>query len=184
MIRRLRHTTAIAPVAILLGAILVTAACGGSGDNNSTPSTASRTPAARTASAASTPTAARSPSASATGSTGGGPGAAVAATVKSYSITLDKSTVAAGSVQFNITNQANISHEFIIFKTDLAADNLPVSGGTVDASSSQLTKVDEEEPFPKGEKTLTVNLQPGHYVLICNLPGHYQNGMHASLTVQ
>ena len=32
-------------------------------------------------------------------------------------------------------------------------------------------------------QTLTLDLAPGHYVFVCNLPGHYQQGMHASLTV-
>jgi uncharacterized cupredoxin-like copper-binding protein len=27
-----------------------------------------------------------------------------------------------------------------------------------------------------------VNLDAGSYVFICNLPGHYQQGMHASFT--
>jgi uncharacterized cupredoxin-like copper-binding protein len=28
------------------------------------------------------------------------------------------------------------------------------------------------------------SLAPGHYVLICNIAGHYQLGMHTSLTVK
>ncbi|MEA2312683.1 MAG: hypothetical protein QOE28_2651, partial [Solirubrobacteraceae bacterium] len=33
-------------------------------------------------------------------------------------------------------------------------------------------------------KALTLNLKPGHYALICNLPGHYTAGMYADLTVK
>jgi uncharacterized cupredoxin-like copper-binding protein len=31
---------------------------------------------------------------------------------------------------------------------------------------------------------LTLRLPPGHYVLWCNLEGHYLGGMHASLDVR
>ena len=37
---------------------------------------------------------------------------------------------------------------------------------------------------PGSIQDLTVDLTPGTYVLLCNLPGHYQQGMYASLTVQ
>ena len=32
---------------------------------------------------------------------------------------------------------------------------------------------------PGQAKTLTLPLKPGHYALICNLPGHYKAGQHA-----
>ncbi len=32
-------------------------------------------------------------------------------------------------------------------------------------------------------KTITIDLKPGHYVFMCNLPGHYALGMHADFTV-
>jgi uncharacterized cupredoxin-like copper-binding protein len=31
---------------------------------------------------------------------------------------------------------------------------------------------------------LAANLEAGHYVLVCNLPGHYQGGMRVDLTVK
>ena len=33
------------------------------------------------------------------------------------------------------------------------------------------------------KKNLTLNLPPGHYVLYCNLEGHYLGSMHATLDV-
>jgi uncharacterized cupredoxin-like copper-binding protein len=33
-------------------------------------------------------------------------------------------------------------------------------------------------------KSHTFNLKPGHYVFVCNIPGHYANGMRGELTVQ
>ena len=32
-------------------------------------------------------------------------------------------------------------------------------------------------------KTLTIDLAPGHYAFVCNLPGHYGQGMHTDFTV-
>ena len=36
----------------------------------------------------------------------------------------------------------------------------------------------------RAEPVRLVTLAPGHYVVICNLPGHYASGMHADLTVR
>jgi uncharacterized cupredoxin-like copper-binding protein len=30
---------------------------------------------------------------------------------------------------------------------------------------------------------LTADLSPGHYALVCNLPGHYKAGMHVDFWV-
>jgi uncharacterized cupredoxin-like copper-binding protein len=33
-------------------------------------------------------------------------------------------------------------------------------------------------------KTLALRLRPGHYALVCNLPGHYLAGQRADFTVR
>jgi uncharacterized cupredoxin-like copper-binding protein len=33
-------------------------------------------------------------------------------------------------------------------------------------------------------KALSLTLKPGHYAIICNLPGHYAGGMYTDLTVK
>jgi uncharacterized cupredoxin-like copper-binding protein len=44
--------------------------------------------------------------------------------------------------------------------------------------------IDEvEETAPGGSASLTVDLASGHYVLFCNVPGHYSQGMHTDFTV-
>lgn len=44
--------------------------------------------------------------------------------------------------------------------------------------------VDEVEDIEAGATTsLAVDLEPGAYVIICNVPGHYDSGMHVALTV-
>ena len=53
---------------------------------------------------------------------------------------------------------------------------------TLDESKTKSAgEVSELDPGKSG--TLTVNLQPGTYLLVCNQPGHYAAGMWAMFTV-
>jgi uncharacterized cupredoxin-like copper-binding protein len=104
--------------------------------------------------------------------------------LREYSITLDKGSVPGGEVTFYITNEGTIPHELVIIKTDLAEDALPQAGGVVDEDAGGIDVIDEEEEFDPGrEEVLQSDLKPGRYVLICNISGHYQLGMHTTLTV-
>ena len=120
----------------------------------------------------------------AAGSCGGDDGG-IGATEADYSITLDESSAPAGEVTFDVTNEAEQPHEFVVFKTDLAEDQLPTDDeGNVDEEGDGVELVDElEDIAPGDEPTLTVDLDAANYVIICNLPGHYKQGMHASFTV-
>ena len=104
---------------------------------------------------------------------------------KDFSIALDTSTASAGALSFAVHNEGPAVHEFVVFKTDLAEDALPTSDdGTVDEEGEGVQHVDEIEDIAAGSTTsLDVNLDAGKYVLICNLPEHYAQGMHASLTI-
>jgi hypothetical protein len=119
----------------------------------------------------------------AAGSCGGSGG--IGATEVDYSITLDESTAPSGDVTFDISNDAEQTHEFVVFKTDLAADQLPLNeDGDVDEEGEGVTHIDEVEDIEAGAtESLTVELDAGNYVVLCNLPGHYKQGMHASFTV-
>ena len=127
-----------------------------------------------------------STSASAGGTTAspGGSGATVNATEKDFAIALDQSSAPSGGVTFSVTNQGPSKHEFVVFKTDLPADKLPVKNGQVNEDSKQLDHIDEQEDIATGSTSdLSVTLDPGSYVVICNIPGHYLQGMYAGLTV-
>jgi ABC-type Zn2+ transport system substrate-binding protein/surface adhesin len=53
-----------------------------------------------------------------------------------------------------------------------------VVGGQVDENGASVQVVDEIPSFAPGtQQTASVNLASGAYVLICNVPGHYQLGM-------
>ena len=113
----------------------------------------------------------------------GAPGdGTIVTTEKDFGIGLEETSTPAGSTTFDITNDGPSTHEFVVLKTDLAEDALPVDGSTVDEANLDL--VDEAEDIAPGVGTsLTVDLEPGSYVVICNVEGHYAAGMHAALTV-
>jgi uncharacterized cupredoxin-like copper-binding protein len=112
------------------------------------------------------------------------PPAVVDVQLKTYSVTPNPATAKAGEVTFNVTNAAtDQQHEFVVVKSDLAADQLPV-GSDSTVSADAVTVVDKVTGLDAGKTgTLTVNLAAGQYVLICNRPGHYQAGMHTGFTV-
>lgn len=102
----------------------------------------------------------------------------------STGIHLDTGEVKAGTVTFEVTGSLdnNTTHELVVLKTDLSDDRLPVQKEQV--TESRFKKMGEVEDIEPGKsKRLTLKLTPGRYVLICNRPGHYSMGMHASLVV-
>ncbi|MEO9255152.1 MAG: sulfocyanin-like copper-binding protein [Tepidiformaceae bacterium] len=111
----------------------------------------------------------------------------IKATEKDFSITLGTQATSGHKVEFKIHNDGPTTHEFVVFKTDLAEDKMPLnSDGTgVQEDAPSVTHIDEKEDIQAGDdESLDIDdLAPGHYVIICNIPGHYQLGMHAALTV-
>jgi uncharacterized cupredoxin-like copper-binding protein len=95
---------------------------------------------------------------------------------------------AAGKVTFAVTNQGTHTHEFVVLQTDTLAANFPIVSfeGEKDRIDEDTagTNVGETGDMKVGEsKSLVIDLQPGHYAVVCNLPGHYRMGMHQDLTV-
>ncbi len=117
----------------------------------------------------------------------------IAATVKEWQITLSSTTHAAGAITFNITNAGDKEHEFVVRRTDLQSTSLPLNAdGEVSEDAPELTEVGDPSEVAEiaagsSDRTLTVNLTPGHYVIFCNLHVgdllHYQKGMHVDLTI-
>lgn len=106
----------------------------------------------------------------------------VAVTLKDFSLTAEPATFASGDVTFAIANQGATVHEFVIIRSDDGPGQLPVENGLI--PEDQVDIVDEAEDIAPGTNaTLSVNLEPGSYVLVCNLPSHYEEGMHAAFTV-
>ncbi|GBD21628.1 hypothetical protein HRbin28_02079 [bacterium HR28] len=98
-----------------------------------------------------------------------------------YSIKPDKSEVPAGKVRFVAKNVGQLEHELIVLKTELAADQLPYNEKEQKAEEEQagqvLGEIEPDELPPGKSAEMTLDLAAGHYVLLCNLPEHYKNGM-------
>ena len=100
-----------------------------------------------------------------------------------WRVTPDKSSAAAGQIAFKTSNKGAVPHELKIVQTDLPADKLPTADGKAD--ESKLRVVGTTEEFQAGKSVeKTWQLAAGKYVLICNVPAHYQTGMRADFTVQ
>jgi len=112
-------------------------------------------------------------------------GSTVNATEKDFAIGVDPGTAPAGTIDFEITNGGPSVHEFVVFQTDLPPDQLPLNeDGTVDEEGEGVTHIDEVEDIAvDATESLSVELDAGSYVLICNLPGHYAQGMNVAFTV-
>lgn len=115
---------------------------------------------------------------------GGAGGAAVEVALAEWSVKPSTTTAAPGAVTFKVSNKGKTVHELIVVKTDLKADALPVADGKV--AEDGLTVVDEVEDVAAGataDLALT-GLAAGHYVIFCNIVGHYSQGMHADFDVK
>ena len=90
----------------------------------------------------------------------------------------------AGEVTFEMVNEGAVVHDLWVVRTDAAYDQLPVEGG-VAATGGAHEVIDKVLETDAGsEVSLTVNLEPGNYALICNIPAHYQLGMRAPFTIE
>jgi hypothetical protein len=123
-----------------------------------------------------------------TGGTAGsspGEGSGITATLADTSIVLADGLAPAGPVSFDIANDGSTVHEFEVLRTEISADALPVQSGVVQTSAEGIEIVDEVEEIAPGTTTaLSVDLAPGAYVVICNVPSHYDAGMSAPFSVE
>ena len=99
-------------------------------------------------------------------------------------IVLDQETIKSGRVIFQAENQSkNLVHEVIIGRDD-GAKQLPMDATHDRVIESRVQRLGEIADLAPGKTgKLTLNLKPGNYVLFCNQPGHYQDGMVTRLTV-
>jgi uncharacterized cupredoxin-like copper-binding protein len=111
---------------------------------------------------------------------------AMTVTVKmdEYKFMPDKLTVKSGSNAIEAENVGDMPHELVIAKSDLDPAKLPTtSDGSVDEEALDVIgETGDVEPGQTG--VVNADLEPGSYVMICNLPGHYAGGMYGSLTVK
>jgi uncharacterized cupredoxin-like copper-binding protein len=114
-------------------------------------------------------------------------------TLQEFSVIPAQDSALAGSITFNVENTGpDDVHEFVVLRTDLAPDALPTDeNGAVTEEGEGIEVIDEIEDIPVGDTpSLTVDLDAGNYVLICNIwdeeeqEAHYTQGMRTAFTVE
>jgi uncharacterized cupredoxin-like copper-binding protein len=105
--------------------------------------------------------------------------------VHEWAVNLSAGKAKAGEVTFAIANFGSIPHEFIVVKTDFKLGEIPLGDNNrLDEEGQGVEAIDEIAEFEVDTThILKVNLEPGSYQLLCNIAGHYKNGMYASLVV-
>jgi hypothetical protein len=118
----------------------------------------------------------------------------VDAFLQEYSIDLSRDSAPFGAVTFFVTNEGFDMHEFLVVRTDFFADELPIEDdGSYMEDGPGTEVVDLVEDIMPGETVeFTLDLDPGHYVVLCNMVeieddgdlfAHYDLGMFADFDV-
>ncbi len=166
----------LATAAVLLS-LTILAACGNQASGNQPVSTSpSETTSSSPPASSSSPTAKASAKAT-----------KVDVSETEMAIKLTPATVPAGPVDFVIHNKGAVPHEFVVFKTNLALNQLPMKDSKLDEDSKSLQNVADSgaQKLNSGEsKTLQANLTTGNYAVICNVGNHFRRGMKTTLTVK
>jgi uncharacterized cupredoxin-like copper-binding protein len=145
---------------------LLIAGCGGSGSSSST--TESENEATTT-------------------DTGGGGGQHLEIKMGDYFFAPSSVSAKAGKATIEAPNEGTVEHELVVFKTDMNPAKLPTeaNGGVDEEKLDEIAEEAGEVPDVEAgvTKSGNFNLKPGNYVIFCNLPGHYAQGMYGTLTV-
>jgi uncharacterized cupredoxin-like copper-binding protein len=129
------------------------------------------------------------------GRDGAGKPSQVEVSLVEFSITATPDTVKAGKVLFKVRNDGQAPvHELVVVRTDLTIAKLPRKpDGSFDEHGAGVIVSGEIEEVPRGEaRTLMLDLESGHHVLLCNIVrivngqvhSHFAAGMHTDFNVR
>ena len=98
---------------------------------------------------------------------------------------LSQSSVPAGKVKFDVTNAASSTgHEMVVVRLASKDEKLPFDARKDRVEENKVKSLGEVSGLKAGQHgTVTLDMTPGDYELICNHKGHYAAGMRATLTV-
>lgn len=135
----------------------------------------------------------------------GQPRAVVEVSFDEWRIEAGEAPVRAGRVTFQERNAGAVAHDLMVVRTDRPPDALPRglqgvapelagdivfgkthSGHRHDASASAAAGHAHAGKHldAGGRRRRTVRLDPGRYVVLCPIPGHYERGQAAVITVR
>lgn len=106
--------------------------------------------------------------------------------LREWAVTKSLLEAPAGNLRFRVRNNGSIEHELVIVKTELPVSSLPIdeAQSIVDLGATGEV-VGEVKSIPAGdEKSQSFSLTAGKYALICNISGHYQQGMYTEFMIQ
>jgi len=155
------------PVGMMVSAAIagvLLAGCGGGDDTTSTTPAAAETEAA-----------------------GGAGGKTLEIKMGEFYFEPSSATAKAGQTTIEAPNEGSVEHELVLFKTNADPASLPTeANGEVDEEKldKEAEEAGEIADVEAGDtKSEEFDLSPGKYVMFCNLPGHYAQGMYGTVTV-
>jgi uncharacterized cupredoxin-like copper-binding protein len=98
-------------------------------------------------------------------------------------IQVEQGSAKAGKVSFEVKNDSlTESHEMVVIAKP--ASDIPYDAKKKRVVEGKIKSFGEVSGIkPGATKTFALNLKPGDYMLICNMPGHYADGMKTNFTV-
>lgn len=108
----------------------------------------------------------------------------VAVSLTEWGVEAGPARTAAGAVAFDVANDGALTHDLWVIRTDLPAGELAVRSGIAQTGALAELVVRTGDLSATLTERLSADLDAGRYVLICNIPGHYELGMHAPFTVE
>jgi Copper binding proteins, plastocyanin/azurin family len=153
------------------------AACGSSSSTVASPPSSSQAPSNPPSAA---PTAAPSISALPSASASSGP----AVSLTEWKVAVS-GTIKSGKTDLKISDVGAAPHELLVFKSDLDPSAYPTdkAGDIVEDGPGIKLLSDGDNIDPGAAQTRTVDLAPGKYLFVCNIPGHFKQGMFTVVTV-
>ncbi len=106
----------------------------------------------------------------------------VSVALEDFTLTSDAVSASAGEITFAAQNLGSTPHELLVVRTDLAPDALPANGEVDETDLEIVVRLSDIETGMSVAGV--VELEPGDYVLLCNVPGHYALGMSAAFTLE
>jgi uncharacterized cupredoxin-like copper-binding protein len=104
--------------------------------------------------------------------------------VPSMRIEATPNKVKAGRVVFMVKNESkSLVHELLLVKPP-GSGAMPYDTKAQRVMEERLVKfIDTDDIQPGHSTTKAVTLVPGTYEMLCNQPGHYEQGMHVTFSV-
>ena len=94
-------------------------------------------------------------------------------------------TIKAGKTNLEIKDAGVAAHEMLVFKSDRKPSAYPLdkAGDIIEDGAGVDLISDGENIDSGGTQTRTLDPAPGTYLFVCNIPGHFKQGMYATVIV-